>query len=153
MTPLALQYPLVISQNLVWGDMDAFEHINNTVFFRYFEDVRMAYFEKIGVNEYKEKNNIGPILARTECDFKTPLKYPDRIQIATKTKMLSEKKFNMDYVIHSEQRGAFVAEGKVLVVFYDYSRGKSCSVPQKIIQAMEACNKIELTNSNRISNK
>ena len=32
------QYPVVISQDVIWGDMDAFGHVNNTVYFRYFED-------------------------------------------------------------------------------------------------------------------
>ena len=35
--------------------MDAFEHINNTVYFRYFEDVRIEYFKKINVLEYMNK--------------------------------------------------------------------------------------------------
>lgn len=33
-------YPVVIGQDLVWSDMDAYQHINKAVYFRYFEDVR-----------------------------------------------------------------------------------------------------------------
>lgn len=51
MNPLNEQYPIVLSQDLIWGDMDAFEHVNNTVYFRYFEDARLAYFEKLGMLE------------------------------------------------------------------------------------------------------
>ena len=32
-----------------WGDMDAFAHVNNTVYLRWFETVRIAYFEELDV--------------------------------------------------------------------------------------------------------
>ena len=32
-----------------WGDMDAFGHVNNTVYFRYMEQVRISWFEQIGL--------------------------------------------------------------------------------------------------------
>src|SRR5687767_1167703 len=46
-----------------WGDMDAFGHVNNTVYFRWFESARIAYFEKIGLNERMRRDRKGPILA------------------------------------------------------------------------------------------
>ena len=127
------QYPVVISQNVIWGDMDAFEHVNNTVYFRYFEDVRIAYFEQLDVLGHKAKNNIGPILAKTECNFKLPLKYPDSIHIAARTRILSAKKFEMDYAVYSESYDAIVAEGNGLNVYYDYGLGKSCEIPDSIV--------------------
>src|SRR4051812_27249954 len=50
---------------VAWGDMDAFGHVNNTVYFRWFESARIAYFEKIGLNERMKRDKKGPILART----------------------------------------------------------------------------------------
>ncbi len=32
-----------------WGDMDAFGHVNNTVYFRYMEQVRISWFEQVGI--------------------------------------------------------------------------------------------------------
>ncbi len=135
---LEKDYALVISQNLIWGDMDAYQHINNTVYFRYFEDTRMAYFEKIGVNAHMVQHNQAPILARTECDFRSPLIYPDQIYIATKCQLLSEKKFNMDYVIVSKAQNRLVAEGSGLGVYYDFNTHKSCKVPERIALAMQS---------------
>ncbi|MBT8075182.1 MAG: thioesterase family protein, partial [Gammaproteobacteria bacterium] len=63
MNDLNARFPVVISQDLVWGDMDAFAHINNTVYFRYFEDVRIEYFKRIKVLEYMNRTQVGPILA------------------------------------------------------------------------------------------
>src|SRR5262245_7570674 len=41
-------FPVVIDQDVRWGDLDAYGHVNNTVFFRFFESARIAYFEAIG---------------------------------------------------------------------------------------------------------
>ena len=55
MKQLKKDYPVILSQDIIWGDMDAFGHINNTVYFRYFENVRIEYFNRIGVLEQKEQ--------------------------------------------------------------------------------------------------
>ena len=138
MNSILEQYSVVLSQDIIWGDMDAFDHVNNTVFFRYFEDARMAYFDKLGIREYKDKTNVGPILANTDCNFKLPLKYPDSIYIAGCSTILSSKKFRMDYVVLSESLDSVVAEGQGLLVYYDYNTGKSCQIPEQIAAAINS---------------
>ena len=131
-------YSLVISQDVTWGDMDAFGHINNTVYFRYFENVRMAFFEKTQVNKHKTNTQLGPILASTQCQFRTPLTFPDHIHIATRIADLdklnsTEKLFTMEYAVYSESQDCIAALGEGLIVYYDYQQGKSCTVPENII--------------------
>jgi len=141
MKQLKKEYPVVLSQDIIWGDMDAFGHINNTVYFRYFEDARIAYFDQLGVHEQMKQIRVGPILATAKCSFRLPLDYPDRIHIATRASILSAKKFNMEYVVFSEKLGAITAEGDGLVVYYDYANGKSCEIPADIVTAIR---KLEL---------
>lgn len=136
MNQLRKQYPTVLSQDVIWGDMDAFGHVNNTVYFRYFEDARLAYFNTLGMLEYKAENNIGPILANTECNFKLPLQYPDHIYIAARSKILSAKKFEMEYVIYSDNFSGIAAEGRGLLIYYDYASGKSCAIPPQLTDAI-----------------
>jgi len=140
MKKLKKEYPVVLSQDIIWGDMDAFGHINNTVYFRYFEDARIAYFDQIGVHEQIKQFSVGPILATTQCNFRLPLDYPDHINIATRCSILSPKKFKMEYVVFSERHGAIAAEGDGLIVYYDYANGKSCEIPNAIVTAI---NKLE----------
>ena len=42
-------YPVVIQQTVAWGDMDAYRHVNNVVYFRYLENARLEYLERLGV--------------------------------------------------------------------------------------------------------
>ena len=134
---LEKEYPVILTQEVNWGDMDAFEHVNNTVYFRYFEDVRIAYFEKIGVFEYMSKSKIGPILANARCNFLLPLDFPDCIHIGGRADVLSPKKMNMEFAVFSDKQNAVVAEGEGLVVYYDYGEGRSCEIPGVIVAAIE----------------
>jgi len=136
MSDLKDKFPIALSQELVWGDMDAFQHINNTVYFRYFEDARIAYFEKANLIKYREKTQLGPILASTSCNFRAPLTFPDTIQIAASVEKLRSKTFKMKYVIYSERLDRVAADGEGLIVFYDYQRGQSCEIPKSVLAAI-----------------
>ena len=131
------EYPVVLSQDIIWGDMDAFGHINNTVYFRYFENARIEYFNRIGVLEQKKQLGEGPILASTQCNFRMPLDFPDHIHIGTRSKILSARKFSMEFAIFSEKHGDIAAEGNGLIVYYDYAKGKSCEIPNAIVVAIK----------------
>ena len=53
------RYPYTMEQDLVWGDMDAFQHLNNVAYFRLFESVRIAYFEKLGILSTMKIQSVG----------------------------------------------------------------------------------------------
>ena len=138
MNKLEEDYPIILFQDVIWNDMDAFQHVNNTVYFRYFEDARWEFFNRIGVNEYKAKHNIGPILAATNCDFKLPLTFPDRVHIGARYTVPSPKKINMEYAVYSEKLDGIAAEGESLLVYYDYSQSRSCEIPSDVLDRIES---------------
>lgn len=58
---------------VAWGEQDSFGHLNNVVYFRYFENIRMYYLERIGALRSHVEEGIGVILATTTCDFLRPV--------------------------------------------------------------------------------
>jgi acyl-CoA thioester hydrolase len=125
-------YPVVVEIPVAWGEMDAFQHVNNVVYFRYFESARIAYSEKIGLNKYKEYTGIGPILGSTSCRYKLPLTYPDTISVGAKTVDVEEDRFTMKYVIVSRRHQKIAAEGDGVIVMYDYREGRKTAIPNEI---------------------
>jgi acyl-CoA thioester hydrolase len=133
-------YPVVVEIPVAWGEMDSFQHVNNVVYFRYFESARIAYSEKIGLQEYKEKTGIGPILGSTSCKYKLPLTYPDTVSVGAKIVSIEEDRFTMKYVIVSHRHGKIAADGDGVVVIYDYNEGRTTTLPDAIrlrIQELE----------------
>ena len=84
------------------------------------------------------KAQIGPILASTRCNFRTPLTFPDTIQIATIVENIESKRFKMKYLVYSERLDKIAAEGEGLIVYYDYQRKRSCEIPEVILSSINA---------------
>jgi len=136
------QCHVVIETPVAWGEMDAFQHVNNVVYFRYFESARIAYFDKTGINESMKVSGIGPILASTQCRFKAPLTFPDTVSIATRVSGISDDRFTMEYYVKSHKTGRVVAEGEGLVVFYDYNNNCKHGIPTEIIKQIKGLDKV-----------
>jgi acyl-CoA thioester hydrolase len=132
MNDLVQGYPVTIEFPIKWGEMDAYQHLNNTVYFRYFEDARIAYFDKIELGRLKEESGIGPILASTQCKFRLPLAYPDRVTVASRISRLEVDRFVMDYLVVSHRHRKVAASGDGVLVAFDYNAGKKATVPDSL---------------------
>lgn len=138
MQDILLPFPEVIIRAVAWGDMDAFQHVNNTVYFRYFESVRIAYFDKIGMMENMEATGIGPILKSSQCKYRIPLTYPDTISLGARVTDVGEDRFTMKHVVVSHRHQKIAAEGEGVLVTFDYREGKKAPIPDIIRQKIEA---------------
>jgi acyl-CoA thioester hydrolase len=114
-----------------WGDMDAFQHVNNTVFLRWFESARIAYFEKVGMSTGAGSAAPGPILARATVDFRKPVTFPDRVTSRARIAKVGTTSFTMAYQVVSEKLG-LVAEGEGVVVMFDYAKQSKVPVDEAL---------------------
>lgn len=131
-------FPVVIEIPVAWGEMDSLQHVNNIVYFRYFESARMACFHELDIWSYMDETGIGPILASTQCRFRIPLSYPDTVSVGTRITEVEEDRFVMKYVVISHQHQRIAAEGEGIIVSYDYRGKKKAPLPQEIKTRIEA---------------
>jgi acyl-CoA thioester hydrolase len=131
------QYPVTISLPVQWGDQDAFGHVNNTVYFRWYESSRIAYGRRIGLNVWKETRNIGPILASITCHYRRQVTFPDTVHVGARVTRIGRSSMTMEHVLVSESAGAVAAEATSAVVMFDYSVNRSYPVPDEIRRAIE----------------
>jgi acyl-CoA thioester hydrolase len=131
------EFPVVVEWPVAWGEMDAFGHVNNVVYFRYFENARLAYFRAVGYMETMEQSGLGPILASTQCRFRLPLEYPDTVSVGARVRQLRADRFLMEYRVASQRHGAVAAEGNGAIVSYDYRSGAKAPVPDAVRRAIE----------------
>jgi acyl-CoA thioester hydrolase len=131
-------FPVVIEVPVAWGEMDAFEHVNNIVYFRYFESARMACFERLGMGERLRETGIGPILHSTSCRFRVPLTYPDTISVGTAVTGVGADRFGMTYRVVSHAHARTAADGEGTIVMYDYRAGEKASIPDDLRERLEA---------------
>lgn len=131
-------YPVVFDQPVAWGEMDALGHVNNIVYFRYFESARMAYFQRIRFGEELATAGIGPILAETKCRFRAALAFPDFVSVGARVTDIRPDRFLMEYAVASYRTGGIAAHGNGLVVSYDYAANCKAPLPAEIAQTIRA---------------
>src|SRR2546428_12744196 len=96
---LLAAFPVVVELPVIWGEMDSYRHVNNVVYFRYFENARLEYFRRLGWFELEKETGIGPILAATQARFRRPLTYPDTISIGARILSMKEDRFHLGHRI------------------------------------------------------
>jgi acyl-CoA thioester hydrolase len=129
--------PVVIETPVAWGEMDAFRHLNNTAYFRYFESARIAYFERLNLMEYMNATGVGPILASTSCKFRIPLTYPDTVSVGARVSEIEDDRFTMEYYVVSHKHRKVAAEGVGLIVTFDYQENRKAPIPAEVKQRIE----------------
>lgn len=129
--------PLVVRIDVpvAWGEQDAFGHLNNVVYFRYFESARMHFLERIGVLSSHRDTGVGVILASTTCDFKQPVEWPARLTVRCGCTAIGNTSFTMAYEVTDEDAN-LVAAGTSVQVMFDYRAGAKVQVPDAIRAAI-----------------
>jgi len=137
MPPDSAVYPVVVRITVLWSDLDAYGHVNNAVFFRYFEQARMEYLARSGFTESYQRDRVGAILHSATCRFRKPVFHPDTVAVAARVTATGEDRFTLEYVARSEAQNTVVAEGTSIVVSYDYRAGVKTPIPPRVRAAMQ----------------
>ncbi len=127
-------FPVAIELPVVWGEMDSYRHVNNVVYFRYFESARLEYFRRLGWFEFEKETGVGPILAATQARFRRPLTYPDAVVVTAKVASVGADRFTLEHRVVSRKLAAVAAEGQGTVVTYHYARGEKVAVPEELLR-------------------
>lgn len=131
-------FPVVVEIDVAWGEMDAYQHVNNTIYFRYFESARIAYLDRIDFADHAKNGGIGPILGHTQCKFLKPLTYPDRIFAGARTTEIRDDRYVMELQIYSENWQKLAAVGTADMVAFDYANNRKAALPAHIRANIEA---------------
>jgi acyl-CoA thioester hydrolase len=112
-----------------WGDMDAMGHVNNTVYFRFMEQARISWFDRL-VPQAEAWLSTGIVIANATCNFKRPLNYPGTVEVKLYVGPPggSSVATYYDLVLNNE----VYADGAALVVFIDMEKQKPVRIPENI---------------------
>ena len=129
---LLADFPVTVEIPVAWGDMDALGHVNNAVYFRYFETARIRFFAELGLGSIEQSNGVGPILHSASCRFRIPLTHPDIVTVGAQIGEVGDDRFVMRYRAVSHHHGAVAADGESLIVTFDYATGSKARVPDAL---------------------
>lgn len=125
-------FPITHEQKVAWGDMDAFRHVNNVMYYRYMESARIEYFDHLNIFSHE----VNTVVASSQCKYLSPVVYPDTLYIGAKVVELRNSAFRMEYHLFSQAQNAVVALGEAVVVCVDKVEAKKTPVPSEIKMAI-----------------
>ena len=110
--------------------MDAFGHVNNTVYFLYMEQARIEWLQAQAPKYAGRDADEGLVIVKASCDFLAPLVYPREIEVRMFLGNLGRTSIGTFYEIREE--GRKFAEGAARMVWIKHSTGRSTPLPDVI---------------------
>ena len=133
MKELLKTFPVITTINVRWGEMDAANHVNNVLYFRWAETARFDYFEQLDIPVVPtEGDPVGLILGWQDCKYILPIVYPDTVYLGTRTKSFEKDRFIMETHFFSEKYQRLAAIAQHRIVCYDYTKKTKVDVPETL---------------------
>ena len=118
-----------------WGDMDAMGHVNNTVYFRYMEIVRVEWLRQVGGPP--DPGGQGPVIVNAFCSFLRQLAYPGEVLARLSVAAPGRSSFDTFITLERvDEPGVVCAEGGATTVWTDFPAGRSAPLPEWLRQAL-----------------
>ncbi|HMY12213.1 MAG: acyl-CoA thioesterase [Leptospiraceae bacterium] len=111
------KYSVTVETVVRWRDLDAYNHVNNSVYLNYFEEGRMAYYYRIaelaGVSpENKEIfDGFATVLAKTDVEFKGQGRLHETLVIGIRYTAIRKIFLDAEYGIFNKSDGQLLARG------------------------------------------
>jgi acyl-CoA thioester hydrolase len=116
-----------------WRDMDAFKHVNNSVYLTYLEEARDEWFlEVLGngllLNDF--------VLARCAVDYRSPLTQEDGdVDVELRCTRVGRSSITTAERVIAVTDGRLAAEAEAVLVHYDWETGKSRPLTEELAAA------------------
>jgi acyl-CoA thioester hydrolase len=111
-----------------WGDMDAMGHVNNAVYFRYMEVVRIDWLHSLGGPP--DPGGCGPVIVNAFCNFIRQLEYPGSVLARHYVANPGRSSFETYITLErTDAPGVICASGGAKTVWVDFPAGKSVPLP------------------------
>jgi acyl-CoA thioester hydrolase len=119
-----------------WGDMDAMGHVNNTVSFRFMEQARISWFDRL-VPEPDAWRATGIVIANAACNYRRAMTYPGTVEVKLFVGAPGGASVPTTYELRVDADPAPYADGAATVVFIDMKSQKSKRIPPEIRARLE----------------
>ena len=114
-----------------WGEMDAMGHVNNTVYFRYLENARIAWMEAIGC--HPDPRGEGLVIVNAFCNFYRQLEFPAEVLLKLYVSDPGRATFDTWGTMERlDQPGEICAAGGATMIWVDFPQQKAKTLPDRM---------------------
>lgn len=119
-----------------WGDMDAMGHVNNTVYFRYLETIRIDWLHAIGCQP--DPRGEGPVIINAFCTFHKQLEFPGEVIATMYVSDIGRTSFESWCTLtRADDPDTVYASGGATTVWVNFPQQKSAPIPDSLRQHLQ----------------
>jgi acyl-CoA thioester hydrolase len=110
--------------------MDAYGHVNNTVYFLYLQEARVDYLESLGYRIGAHDST--PVIVTADCTFLVPISYPGVVEVRMYLAEPGRSSVLSTYEIRRSDADAVCATGAAMIVWTDVASGRPVPIPAEL---------------------
>src|SRR5829696_10390980 len=130
------RYPHFLSVPTRWMDNDVYGHVNNVIYYSYFDTVVNEYLIHSGVLDIEKSPVIG-LVAETQCRFFKPLTFPDTVHAGLRVARLGNSSVRYEIGIFRNDEDDAAAQGHFVHVYVDRETRRPAALPPEMRRALE----------------
>ncbi|MBR72670.1 MAG: thioesterase [Rhodospirillaceae bacterium] len=128
-------YKVLLEIPTRWMDNDLYGHVNNTVYYSYFDTAINTYLVDIGKFNIFTDKIIG-VCAESHCTFLKPIHFPDQLEVGINVSYLGSKSVRYELALFCLGQTRAVAKGWFVHVFVNRKHMETVKIPKKIRTAL-----------------
>ena len=119
-----------------WMDNDAYGHVNNVVYYSWFDTAVNAYLIEHGVLDIHHGDAIG-LVVETQCNYFSPLAFPQTVEAGLRVARLGSSSVRYEVALFAQDQDLCAARGHFVHVYVDRVGRKPVSLPNPLKQLLE----------------
>ena len=120
-----------------WADNDAYGHVNNTVYYEWFDSAVNAWMVEQGLLDIANGDPIA-LVVETRCTYAAPLEFPQTVEIGLAVTELGRSSIRYRVGIFAEGSKSAAAEGEFVHVVVDRASRRPVEIPSDWRSKIEA---------------
>jgi acyl-CoA thioester hydrolase len=120
-----------------WADNDAYGHVNNTVFYQWFDSAVNGWMVEQGMLDIANGDPIG-LVVQTQCTYFAPLAFPQVVEVGVRVAELRRSSIRYRIGVFGEGQQLAAAQGEFVHVVVDRANRRPVEIPENWRKALEA---------------
>ena len=133
--PTRADYKVFYPINTRWSDNDIYGHVNNVVYYSYFDTAANRYLIEQGGLDISDGSIVGYVVS-SGCEYHAPITYPEAVEAGLRVDRLGTSSVRYGLAIFREGSEQAAAHGHFVHVFVDRVADKSVPIPASLRQAL-----------------
>ncbi len=120
-----------------WMDNDIYGHVNNVVYYSYFDTAVAAFLvSNLGLY-FQDQNSAIGLVIETGCTYFESIAFPDRVKVGLRISKLGNSSVRYEVGIFKNSDAQVCARGHFVHVYVDRATNKPIPIPDHVRNAMQ----------------